>query len=325
MIKAGIVGGSGYAAGELIRLLLFHPKVEIKFIFSSSMSGSPVTEAHPDLIGDTNLHFSSSLEKDIDVLFLCTGHGQSRNFLNEHSIPKDVTVIDLSRDFRLSESSSFEQRSFVYGLPELHSNAIKKAGSIANPGCYATAIQLALLPLASEKLLKSDVHVHGITGSTGAGKSLSETTHFSWRHANISHYKAFQHQHLDEIEQSLTGLQPSFSSSINFIPMRGNFTRGIFTTAYCHCDLTIEKAVDLYRDYYLDAPFTHVTTNEVELKQAVGSNKCILKLEKHGNKLLITSIIDNLLKGASGQAVQNMNLIFGLDETSGIQLKTNRF
>lgn len=325
MIKAGIIGGTGYTAGELIQLLTFHPEVTIDFVYSTSKPGEAVETIHKDLIGDTDLKFSGEVNPEIDVLFLCVGHGKSKTFLVDNSIPDDVKIVDLSRDFRIAKDADYGKRNFVYGLPELNKKTITSSDSIANPGCYATAIQLALLPLAGEQLINSELHIHGITGSTGAGQTPTETTHFSWRNNNVSVYKAFNHQHLDEIKQSLQSLQPSLNNSINFLPVRGNFTRGIFITAYLDSDLTPEEAHSLYNSYYEDAPFTHVSTERVDLKQVVGSNKCILHLEKHQNKLLVTSIIDNLLKGASGQAVQNMNLMFGLDESTGLQLTSNRF
>lgn len=325
MIKAGIVGGTGYTAGELIRLLIFHPDVSISFIYSTSMPGEPITSVHKDLVGDTKLQFSGEVSNDIDVLFLCMGHGNSGTFLDENPIPEQVNVIDLSRDFRLAKTSVYENRTFAYGLPELNKKTISNSDNIANPGCYATAIQLALLPLANETLLQNEVHIHGITGSTGAGQSPQDTTHFSWRNNNVSIYKAFSHQHLDEIKQSLRSLQSSFDLPINFLPVRGNFSRGIFTTAYLDIDLSVDEARSLYHDFYSSAPFTHVSSDPIDLKQAVGTNKCILHLQKNDGKLLITSIIDNLLKGASGQAVQNMNLMFGLDETTGLNLKSTRF
>ena len=325
MIKAGIIGGTGYTAGELIRLLTFHPRVTIDFVYSTSKPGEAVTTVHKDLIGDTNLKFSDRINPEIDILFLCVGHGKSKTFLEEHTIPDDVKIVDLSRDFRIASDADYGNRKFVYGLPELNKKAIASSDSIANPGCYATAIQLALLPLAGEQLLNSEVHIHGITGSTGAGQTPTETTHFSWRNNNVSVYKAFNHQHLDEIKQSLQSLQPPLNKSINFLPVRGNFTRGIFTTVYLNSDLSTQEAHSLYNSYYEDALFTHISTESVDLKQVVGSNKCILHLEKHQDKLLVTSIIDNLLKGASGQAVQNMNLMFDLDESTGLQLTSNRF
>lgn len=315
MIKAGIIGGGGYTAGELIRVLLYHPEVKINFVLSQSQSGKLVSDVHDDLVGECNLHFTDEVSFDIDVLFLCMGHGRSKTFVESHPIPDHVAIIDLSSDYRLDGS-------FVYGLPELHKTAIQESKRIANCGCFATAIQLALLPLASQHLLQAEVHVHAVTGSTGAGQSPTPTTHFSWRNNNLSIYKAFNHQHLGEIKQSLQHLQSSFDKAINFLPVRGDFARGIYASAYIDCDLTEEEAYQLYEEYYAEAPFTHLSRQNPNLKQVVNTNKCILHLEKHGNKLLIISIIDNLLKGASGQAVQNMNLVFGKAETMGLQLKS---
>lgn len=325
MIKAGIVGGTGYTAGELIRLLVFHPDVDIDFIYSTSKPGKPVADTHSDLVGDLNMIFSGEVNPNVEVLFLCMGHGNSKPFLEKENFSTDTRIIDLSRDFRLSGNSTYEDRKFVYGLPELNKQTVTEASNIANPGCYATTIQLALLPLASEKLIQSEVHVHGITGSTGAGQKPSVTTHFSWRNNNVSLYKAFNHQHLGEIRQTLQNLQSTIDHEINFLPMRGNFTRGIFCSTYLNLDLSLDEATELYQEYYLDAPFTHLSKQPVDLKQVVGTNKCLLHLQKHGNKLLVTSAIDNLLKGASGQAVQNLNLMFGLEETAGLHLKSTRF
>ncbi len=315
MLKAGIIGGGGYTAGELIRVLLYHPEVKINFVLSQSQSGKLVSDVHDDLVGECYLHFTDEVSFDVDVLFLCMGHGRSKTFVESHPIPAHVAIIDLSSDYRLDES-------FVYGLPELHKTAIQQSKRIANCGCFATAIQLALLPLASEQLLQDEVHVHAVTGSTGAGQSPSPTTHFSWRNNNLSIYKAFNHQHLGEINQSLRHLQAGFDKAINFLPVRGDFARGIYASAYIDCALTEEEAYQLYEAYYAEAPFTHLSHQNPNLKQVVNTNKCILHLEKHGNKLLIISIIDNLLKGASGQAVQNMNLVFGKAETMGLQLKS---
>jgi len=315
MLKAGIIGGGGYTAGELIRVLLYHPEVKINFVLSQSQSGKLVSDVHDDLVGECYLHFTDEVSFDVDVLFLCMGHGRSKTFVESHPIPAAVAVIDLSNDYRLDGS-------FVYGLPELHKTAIQQSKRIANCGCFATAIQLALLPLASQHLLQTEVHVHAITGSTGAGQSPAPTTHFSWRNNNLSIYKAFNHQHLGEIKQSLQHLQPNFDKAINFLPVRGDFARGIYASAYIDCDLREEEAYQLYEEYYAEAPFTHLSRQNPNLKQVVNTNKCILHLEKHGNKLLIISIIDNLLKGASGQAVQNMNLVFGKAETMGLQLKS---
>ena len=321
-IKIGIIGGAGYTAGELLRILLFHPHVEIVFINSNSNAGKQISDVHSGLFGETNLMFTSELPVgEIDALFLCSAHGDSKKFLLENEIPSRVKIIDLSTDFRAAS----EEHNFVYGLPEMNLEKIKKANNIANPGCFATAIQLALLPLADAGLLKNEVHVNAITGSTGAGVKPTETSHFSWRNNNISIYKPFKHQHLQEITQSIQQLQPDFLQAINFIPVRGNFTRGIFATLYTECALSLEEAKKLYREFYKNAAFTFITETNPDLKQVVNTNKAIIYLEKHENKLLIISVIDNLLKGASGQAVQNMNLMFGLDERCGLQLKSTGF
>ncbi|TPG71741.1 N-acetyl-gamma-glutamyl-phosphate reductase [Hymenobacter nivis] len=324
-IKAGIVGGAGYTAGELLRILLPHPNVEIAAVVSSSNAGAPVALVHDDLLGDTDLVFASELSGDEDVVFLCLGHGNSRAFLENTPLPAATRVIDLSNDFRLAADRDVASRHFVYGLPEANRAEIKTATSIANPGCFATAIQLALLPLAAAGALTDAVHVSALTGSTGAGRALSDTGNFSWRNNNVSVYKAFTHQHLGEIGETLTGLQPGFARPIHFIPYRGNFTRGIFASVYTTSDLPLAGALKLYQDYYRDAPFTVVSEREIQLKQAVNNNKCFLHLAQHGDQLLITSAIDNLVKGASGQAVQNMNLLFGLDETTGLRLKSTLF
>lgn len=321
MLKIGIIGGAGYTAGELIRLLLHHPAAEIAFVQSRSSAGKPVSSVHDDLAGDTDLRFCAEIPAEPDVLFLCSGHGVSEAFLKENSFSKNLKIIDLSHDFRLQRPGN----DFIYGLPELNRTAICEAQKIANPGCFATAIQLALLPLAAEGMLNDEVHVHAITGSTGAGQQPTDTTHFSWRSNNLSIYKPFGHQHLGEIGQSLRQLQPGFDKSLNFIPVRGNFTRGIFASAYTHCEATENQVKDLCRTFYQSAPFTKVVDENPSLKQVVNTNKCLLHLEKHGDKLLIISTIDNLLKGASGQAVQNMNLLFGLPETAGLNLKATAF
>ncbi len=322
MIKVGIIGGAGYTAGELIRILLNHPKVELVFVNSTSNAGNQLTDVHGGLLGETEMAFTDQLPYEkIDVLFFCTAHGDTKKFLDANRIPDHLKIIDLSTDYRHKS----EGNQFVYGLPELNKAAIKGAKYIANPGCFATAIQLGLLPLANAGLLNNDIHVNAITGSTGAGVKPSATSHFSWRENNISVYKAFEHQHLKEITESLTQLQVNFKADINFIPVRGNFTRGIFVSTYLKYDRTIEDAEKLYQEFYKDAPFTIVTDKNLDLKQAVNTNKCIVHLEKHGNKLLILSCIDNLVKGASGQAVHNMNLIFGLDETEGLKLKASAF
>ncbi len=324
--KAGIVGGGGYTAGELIRLLLNHPEINLDFVYSRSQGGKPVSSVHQDLVGEADFAFSDSVNPDVEVIFLCMGHGNSRPFLEEHPLPEEVKIVDLSRDFRLKEDSNpGNGRHFVYGLPELNYEEIRETQLIANPGCFATAIQLALLPMASNKKLLEDVNIHAITGSTGAGQKPRGTTHFSWREGNVSIYKAFTHQHLDEIKQSVSQLQGVYNKDINFIPMRGNFTRGIFVSAYTKSDLTEPEVIELYSDFYRNAAFTHVSSNPLHLKQVVNTNKCLLHVEKHGDNLLVTSIIDNLLKGASGQAVHNMNLILGLPETTGLQLKSSYF
>jgi len=321
-LKVGIIGGAGYTAGELIRLLINHPDVEIGFVHSTSNAGNPIANIHEGLIGETNLVFSDTLSFDgIDALFLCSAHGDSRKFMDTHPLPESLKIIDLSTDFRHKDTSG----GFVYGLPELNKFAIQTASCIANPGCFATAIQLALLPLAAKGLLKDDIHIHAITGSTGAGVKPEATTHFSWRADNISIYKPFEHQHLKEIKESLRQLQPDWSSQLHFIPVRGNFTRGIFATAYSACDLPSGEIKELYSEFYRDAAFTFIANKNPDLKQVTNTNKCILYTEKYDNRLLIVSLIDNLLKGASGQAVQNFNLMFGLDEKTGLQLKANGF
>lgn len=321
-IKAGVVGGAGYTAGELLRILIYHPHVEIVFVNSSSNAGNPLTDVHSGLIGETDMVFTSELPfEQVDVLFLCSAHGDSKKFMDENNVPADLKIVDLSTDYR----DARPDHDFVYGLPELQREAIKKAKHIANPGCFATAIQVALLPLAAAGLLNDEVHVNAITGSTGAGVKPSSTSHFSWRNNNISIYKAFGHQHLQEIGQSLRQLQSRFDKDINFIPVRGNFARGIYATSYINTPLSLEEAKKLYKDFYKDAAFTFVTDKNPDMKQVVNTNKAIVYLEKHGNKLLIVSMIDNLLKGASGQAVQNMNLMFGLDEKAGLGLKAIGF
>jgi N-acetyl-gamma-glutamyl-phosphate reductase len=325
VVRIGIAGAAGYTGGELIRILLNHPNAEIVFAHSKSNAGNPVSDVHTDLLGETEIKFSSSLSENIDVLFLCMGHGESIKFFSENKISEKIKIIDLSQDFRLGHQPSAIGRKFIYGLPELNRNEIKKASNIANPGCFATAIQLALLPVADKKLLNDEVHVSAVTGSTGAGQSLSATNHFTWRNNNISIYKAFQHQHLAEITQSVKQLQNNFSSDINFVPYRGNFTRGILAAVYVNSKLTLEEARKIYSDYYQSHPFVIVSDKNPDLKQVVNTNKCILYLEKHRNKLFIQSVIDNLTKGASGQAVQNMNLMFGLDETTGLKLKPSAF
>ena len=320
MVKVGIIGGAGYTAGELIRLLINHPAVEIAFIHSTSNAGNAVTDIHGGLIGETDLRFSAEYDLTaVDVLFLCSAHGQSRKFWEENPAPVTLKIIDLAQDFR------DESCGYVYGLPEINRERISKTTRLANPGCFATAIQLALLPLAANNLLKNEVHITAITGSTGAGVKPGATTHFSWRSDNLSVYKAFEHQHLIEIGRTLKTLQPSFDSAVNFVPMRGDFARGIFASVYTDCDLTAEQATALYNDFYKDAAFTFVSERDVDLKQVVNTNKAVVRVAKYGNKLHIVSIIDNLLKGASGQAVQNMNIMLGLDEKLGLNLKPSAF
>jgi len=327
-IKAGIIGGAGYTGGELIRILLNHPGANISFIHSRSNAGKAVQTIHQDLIGEIPLTFTDDLsaleDGTVDVLFLCLGHGESRKFLTENKVSDFVKVIDLANDFRLDAQSSIGERKFVYGLPELNKEEIKTAHNIANPGCFATAIQVGLLPLAKAGLL-TDIYTTGITGSTGAGQSLSATSHFSWRANNIQAYKTLTHQHLGEIGESLLQLQPVNDVELNFVPWRGDFTRGIFISSTLHCDLSLEELNVLYTDFYKEQVFTHVSKEPIFLKQVVNTNKAVVQLEKAGSKLVVHSVIDNLLKGASGQAVQNMNLIFGLEETTGLKLKANYF
>jgi len=325
MLEIGIIGGAGYTAGELIRLLLHHPETNLNFVYSTSNAGNKIYRVHQDLIGTTELLFTSAINPDVDVLFLCLGHGNSISFLQKNTFSENTKIIDLSTDFRLLTDKNFEGKEFVYGLPELQKETIKKAKYIANPGCFATALQLAILPLAANGLLQHDVHINAVTGATGAGTSLSASTHFTYRDNNFSHYKAFNHQHLKEINQTVQQLQENFKPEINFVPNRGNFSRGIFATSYTKFDGSIEEAFAMYKAYYKDAAFTFISEEEIHLKQVVNTNKCILHLEKHENKLLITTTIDNLLKGASGQAVQNLNLMYGFDEKLGLNLKANYF
>ncbi|WP_422349187.1 N-acetyl-gamma-glutamyl-phosphate reductase [Flagellimonas sp.] len=324
MIKAGIIGGSGYTGGELIRLLLNHPQTEIDFVFSTTRAGKPVSSAHQDLLGQTDLHFSGAINPEVDVVFLCLGHGNSTKFLEENAFADHTKIIDLSNDFRLQADASWNGKTFVYGLPELNKSGIQSAEAIANPGCFATAIQLGLLPLAKAGLLNNDIHINAVTGSTGAGVGLSATSHFSWRNNNVSWYKPFTHQHLGEIGESLE----SFGNEVGklyFLPNRGNFTRGILATAYTPFDGRLEEAQQLFKDFYTDAVYTHISEEPIHLKQVVNTNQCHIHLHKHEDVLLVTSAIDNLLKGASGQAVQNMNLMFGLEEQMGLQLKAGVF
>lgn len=325
MIKVGIIGGAGYTAGELIRLLVNHSKVALDFVYSTSNAGNHIYGVHQDLLGQIDLKFTDKINPAVDVLFLCLGHGNSKQFLAQHEFSKITKIIDLSNDFRLKNDAVFQNNEFIYGLPELQKNKIKSANYIANPGCFATTIQLALLPLAKQNLLMDSVHINATTGSTGAGVSPSETTHFSWRDNNFSIYKAFTHQHLGEIGESLLQLQPNFSEELFFIPNRGNFSRGIFASVYLKFDKSVEDAFKLFEDFYKDAPFTHISKLPIHLKQVVNTNNCFIHLEKHKNTLLVTSVIDNLTKGASGQAIQNMNLMFGFEETEGLKLKATIF
>ncbi len=322
-IKAGITGGAGYTGGELIRLLLMHPQLEIVFVHSKSNAGKKVYEVHTDLLGETNLSFSDTLSDNMDVLFLCLGHGESMKFLQANKIESRIKIIDLSQDFRPGQSAG--ENKFVYGLTESNKEKIKTAHYLANPGCFATCIQLALLPLAQHNLIEQDVHINATTGSTGAGQSLSATSHFSWRNNNLSVYKAFEHQHLKEIKASIGQVQKGFDAALHFIPMRGNFTRGILASVYMKCEKNADELSLLFKDYYKESPFVHVAPFAVDLKQVVNTNKCFIQIEKHGDQVFITSAIDNLLKGASGQAVQNMNIMFGVEETSGLRLKAIGF
>ncbi|WP_372750979.1 N-acetyl-gamma-glutamyl-phosphate reductase [Labilibaculum sp.] len=317
MVKIGIIGGAGYTAGELLRILIWHPLANITFVQSTSHNGHPITDVHRDLLGDTDLQFSQPDFSSVDVLFICSGHGKTKLFLEKNILPKGLKIIDLSTDFRPRSN----EKGFVYGLPEVNKSTIEKATKIANPGCFATCIELGLLPLAQENQLKADIHVNAITGSTGAGQNPSTTSHFSWKNNNVSVYKAFTHQHLAEITETVLQLQTNFDKEINFIPVRGNFSRGIMATIYTDCDWSIEEAIEKYKNYYETHPFVSISNVVPDVKQVVNTNKCVLYLEKHGRKLMIISVVDNLLKGASGQAVQNMNLLFGIPETVGLGLK----
>ncbi|MFI3277774.1 MAG: N-acetyl-gamma-glutamyl-phosphate reductase [Rikenellaceae bacterium] len=320
MIKVGVIGGAGYTAGELLRILINHPEVEIKYVHSTSNAGNAVSSVHGGLIGDTSLNFSETYDFDsIDALFLCSAHGQSRAFLCENKVPERVKIIDLAQDFR------DESDGFVYGLPEINRERIRTANKVANPGCFATAIQLSVLPLAAKGLIEDEIHITAITGSTGAGVKPSSTTHFSWRTDNISVYKSFEHQHLIEIGRTFKSMQEGFDFDVNFVPMRGDFARGIFVSMYINSSLTQDEATELFSDFYASAEFTHYTDKYPDLKQVVNTNKGIVSVKKHGKKLHVVSVIDNLLKGASGQAVQNMNLMFGLDEGCGVRLKPSGF
>jgi len=321
MIKVGIVGGAGYTAGELIRILMGHPIATIEWIKSSSNAGNCISDVHTDLVGDTDMVFTDQMDFDaVDVLFLCMGHGKSKGFMENHELPDNLKVIDLSNDFRLNR----DDNEFVYGLPEVNRSKVMSCRYLANPGCFATSIQLALLPLAASHLL-SEIHVHAITGSTGAGQAPSATTHFSWRNSNVSAYKAFGHQHLYEMSETMQELMPAFDGPFNFVPIRGNFSRGILASVYLDCDIDEKEAITLYNKFYSTHPFVTVADQPVDLKQVVNTNKCLLHVSKYGTKLHVVSVIDNLTKGASGQAVQNMNLMFGLDESEGLRLKPVAF
>lgn len=324
-INVSIVGGAGYTAGELLRILIHHPNVNISSVYSTSNAGNPVAQVHDDLYGETDIVFSDKIDKNADVVFLCLGHGKSAEFLSNNKYAEHTVVIDLSNDFRLDANRKFEEREFVYGLPEFNRSAILEAKNIANPGCFATAIQLALLPLAASKAINEDIHINAVTGSTGAGQSLSASTHFSWRNNNVSFYKEFTHQHEGEIYQTLNVLEPGFNNKVYFLPMRGDFARGILAGVYLKSELSEEEAIQLYKEYYKDEPYTFVSDAPIALKQVVNTNKCLLHIQKQDDVLLITSIIDNLTKGASGQAVQNMNIIFGWEENLGLNLKTVAF
>ncbi len=321
MINVGIIGGAGYTAGELIRILLWHPLAKIKFVHSSSHAGEKITKVHRDLIGDTDLTFTHPEYSEVDVIFLCSGHGKSEVFLKENALPKYLKIIDLSTDFRHKR----EGNNFVYGLPELNKELIESAEKVANPGCFATAIELALLPLAEAQKLNNEVHVNAITGSTGSGQRPTSTSHFSWKNNNVAIYKPFKHQHLKEIGESVKQLQENFDHAINFIPVRGNFSRGIMATAYTECDWSEQEIIENYTFYYKDHPFVTIVDEILDVKQVANTNKCLLYPAKYGSKIMVVSIIDNLLKGASGQAVQNMNLMFGIEETTGLNLKPIAF
>ena len=319
MKKIGILGGSGFTGGELIRILLNHPKLKIKFIYSLSQNGKNVHEIHPDLLGKTDIIFSDQISTDIDVLFLCLGHGKSRIFLDKYNFKSDTIIIDLSSDFRLTNKNKYKSRNFLYSLPEFNREKIKQSKSIANPGCFATAIQIGLLPLMANNLIKNDIHVNAITGSTGAGRISSDTNNFNWRNNNLSIYKPFNHQHLNEIYQTLNIM--GNDSKIYFVPYRGNFTRGIFTSIYMKFDDEIENIKSIYKDFYESHPFTFLSKNDINLKEVINTNNCHVNIECHESIIHITTVIDNLLKGASGQAVQNLNIIFGYEESLGLNFK----
>ncbi|MDQ6904237.1 MAG: N-acetyl-gamma-glutamyl-phosphate reductase [Bacteroidota bacterium] len=323
-IKVGIIGGAGYTGGEMIRLLINHPAAQLIFVHSKSNAGKGLHTIHQDLVGETDMNFADKTSDEIDVLFLCVGHGDSKTYMEENKIPSHIKIISLSQDFRLKENSSIGDRKFIYGLPELNREAMKTAQNIANPGCFATAIQLGLLPLAKNNLLH-DVYTTGITGSTGAGQTLSSTSHFSWRENNIQAYKTLTHQHLHEINESLNTLSNTTDADVHFVPWRGDFTRGIFITSQLKCKEDINDIYKWYNNFYSDHPFVKVSKEPIFLKQVVNTNNCFIHLEKEENNLVIHSVIDNLVKGASGQAIQNMNLMFGIEETTGLKLKANYF
>lgn len=325
MINIGIIGGSGYTAGELLRILTAHPQATIDFVYSTTNAGKPVTSVHQDLYGEIEINFTDTVNPTVDVVFLCLGHGQSKAFLAANAFSATAKIIDLGNDFRLEKDALFNGKPFIYGLPELNREHIKMAQYIANPGCFATAIQLALLPLAKNNILTDTIHANATTGSTGAGVQPSGTSHHPWRANNMSHYKAFEHQHLGEITQSIQQLQSGFNQDILFIPNRGDFTRGIFATLYTKLSVEFNTVVQLYKDYYANESFVNVTTDAISMKLAIQTNKCFISLEQKGGYLLITSVIDNLVKGASGQAIQNMNLMFDLNETTGLKLKPAGF
>ncbi len=323
-IKVGIIGGAGYTGGEMIRLLINHPGVQLIFVHSKSNAGKSLHTIHQDLVGETDMNFADKTSDEIDVLFLCVGHGDSKKYMEKNEVPSNIKVISLSQDFRLKENSVIKGRNFVYGLPELNREVINSADNVANPGCFATAIQLGLLPLAKNNLLQ-DVYTTGITGSTGAGQTLSLTSHFSWRENNIQAYKTLTHQHLHEINECLNALSHSTTTAVHFVPWRGDFTRGIFITSQLKCTEDINDIYKWYSDFYKHHPFVKVSREPIFLKQVVNTNNCFIHIEKEENNLVVHSVIDNLVKGASGQAIQNMNLMFGLEETTGLKLKANYF
>ena len=321
-IKVGVLGASGYTGGELIRLLINHPNCKLISLCSKSNHGKKVSDVHNDLLGDCEIKFKNKLEKDIDVIFFCLGHGNSYDFIRNNKLGSKVKIIDLSQDFRLDQT--IDNRKFIYGLPEFQKEKIKNSFSVANPGCFATAIQLGILPILSRGIKITEIHTNAITGSTGAGFNFCQTSHFSWRDSNLSWYKPFKHQHLNEIYSTIKKISNN-KTVINFLPIRGNFTRGIFCTSYFYVDKELKQFYKIYNDYYENDPFTIVSENKIFLKQVINTNKCIIHLEKIKNKLLVTTIIDNLCKGASGQAIQNMNLMFGIDEKTGLNLKSSIF